>query len=72
VHSSLYAEHHMKVVKSMRMKPPEVAILGLLSFGVVLRRLRWFMLQAAQRFGGSSPSSKALCRSPRKMEGCLL
>jgi hypothetical protein len=71
-HSSLYAEHHKKVVNSVKMKPAEVAILGLLSFGVVLHRIWWFTLQAAQHFRGSSPSSKALCRLSRKMKGCLL
>jgi hypothetical protein len=72
VHSSLYAKHHTKVVKSVKMKPPEIAILRLPSIGVVLRRLRRFTLQAIQHFRGSSASSKALCRSPSKMEGCLL
>jgi hypothetical protein len=70
--SSLNVEHHMQVVKSVKMKPPEVALLGMLSFRVVHERLRQFTLQAAKRFEGSSPSSKSLCRSPRKLECCLL
>jgi hypothetical protein len=70
--NSLDAKHHMKVVKSIKMKPPKVTLLGLQSFHFVLQRLRWFALQAAQRFRGSSPSSKSLCRPPRKLEACLL
>jgi hypothetical protein len=56
----------------VKMKPPEVALLALLSFRIVLQRLRWFVLQGAQCFQGSSPNSKSLCRWPRKTEGCLL
>jgi hypothetical protein len=43
--NSLCAKHHMKVVKSIKMKPPKVARLGLLSFRVVHGRLRRFALE---------------------------
>jgi hypothetical protein len=54
--SFLIVEFHMKVVKSVKMKPPEVALLELLSFHTV----------------HGSPCRDALssCRSPRKSEWC--
>jgi hypothetical protein len=52
--SSLYADHHIKAMKFVKMKPPEVALLGLLSFHIVLQRFRRFALQASKRFRGSS------------------
>jgi hypothetical protein len=70
--SSLYSKLCMKVVKSVKVKPPEAALLVLLSFHFVLRRLRRFALQAAQHIRGSTLSSKSLCRSPRKSEGLRL
>jgi hypothetical protein len=70
--SSLYVVHHMKVVKSVKMKPHEVTLLVLMLFRVVFWRLRQFVLQVTKRFRGSSPNSKFLCMSPRKSEGFLL
>jgi hypothetical protein len=64
--------HRMKVMKSIKMKPLEVALLGLLLFRFVPQRLWRFVFQATQHFHGSSPSSKSLYRSPRKSESCLL
>jgi hypothetical protein len=50
----LNAEYHIKVVKSVKMKPPEVTLLQLLSIRVVQRSPRWDALSS--------------CRSPRKSE----
>jgi hypothetical protein len=52
--SFLIVEYHMKVAKSVKMKPPEVALLELLSFCTVL----------------GSPHREVLssCRLPRKSE----
>jgi hypothetical protein len=74
--SSLYADHHIKVMKSVKMKPPEAALLGLLSFHIVLQIFRRFALQASKRFRGSSPNSKSLCKevggmsSPARAPAC--
>jgi hypothetical protein len=52
--SFLIVEFHMKVVKSVKKKPPEVALLELLLFHVV--------------HGSSCRDALSSCRSPRKSE----
>jgi hypothetical protein len=54
MHSFLIVEFHMKVVKSVKMKPPEVALLEMLSFHTVHWSSHWDVLSS--------------CQSPRKSE----
>jgi hypothetical protein len=69
--SFLNVEYHMKVVKSVKMKPPEVALLELLLICTVHGRLWWNALPAAKCLRGIVPNFKSPCRSPRKSEWCL-
>jgi hypothetical protein len=69
--SFLNVKYHMKVVKYVKMKPPEVTLLELLLICAVHGRLQRNALPAAKRLGGIVPNFKSPCRSPRKLEWCL-
>jgi hypothetical protein len=69
--SSLNVEYHMKVVKSIKMKPPHIALVEMLSIRAVHGRLQRIVLPATKRLKGTAPNFKFPCRSPRKLEWCL-
>jgi hypothetical protein len=58
----------MKVVKSVKMKPPDVALLGLLSFALYFRDFGGLRYKMHNTFEAPPPTPILFA----KLEGCLL